>query len=76
MAETANIPVIDISADGEGRQQVAKELVEAAVSHGFIYIKDTGKDIPVESVDAAFEMVGWHLSIIHQSWPVDAGSKW
>ncbi|KAK3684923.1 hypothetical protein B0T22DRAFT_464478 [Podospora appendiculata] len=57
MAKVAKIPIIDISADSEQDQrQVAKELVEAAVEHGFIYIKNTGKDIPVEAVEAAFEL--------------------
>lgn len=57
MAKVAKIPVIDISGDGD-QTQVAKELVEAAIEHGFVYIRNTGKDIPVEAVDGAFEMVG------------------
>lgn len=56
MAKVAKIPVIDISGEGD-QTQVAKELVEAAIEHGFIYIKNTGKDIPVEAIDGAFEMV-------------------
>ncbi len=56
MAEVAKIPVIDISGDGD-QTQVAKELVEAAIEHGFVYIKNSGKDIPVKAVDGAFEMV-------------------
>jgi hypothetical protein len=56
MAEVAKIPVIDISGDGD-QTQVAKELVEAAIEHGFVYIKNTGKDIPVDAIDGAFEMV-------------------
>ncbi|KAK3327725.1 hypothetical protein B0T19DRAFT_422612 [Cercophora scortea] len=57
MAKVAKIPVIDISADSDQDQrQVAKELVEAAVEHGFIYIKNTGKDFPVEAVEGAFEL--------------------
>ncbi|KAK3308749.1 uncharacterized protein B0T15DRAFT_525153 [Chaetomium strumarium] len=54
MAETANIPVIDISGDDQAR--VAKELVAAAIEHGFVYIKNNGKDIPVQAIDEAFEM--------------------
>lgn len=58
MSNAAKIPVIDISAAGEEEQaKVAKELVEAAVEHGFVYIKNQGKDIPVESVENAFELV-------------------
>ncbi len=56
MAKVAKIPVIDISGDGD-QTQVAKELVEAAIEHGFVYIKNSGKDIPAEAVDGAFEMV-------------------
>ncbi|KAJ4407118.1 hypothetical protein N0V85_004408 [Neurospora sp. IMI 360204] len=56
MTSVAKIPVIDISDDNQDQAQVAKELVEAAIEHGFIYIKNTGKDIPVEDVDAAFEL--------------------
>ncbi|KAG7288928.1 hypothetical protein NEMBOFW57_005288 [Staphylotrichum longicolle] len=55
MTEVAKIPVIDVSGDGD-QTQVAKELVEAAIEHGFVYIKNTGKDIPAEAVDGAFEM--------------------
>lgn len=57
MAGVAKIPVIDISDDNQDQAQVAKKLVEAAIEHGFIYIKNTGKDIPVEDVDTAFELV-------------------
>lgn len=58
MSTAAKIPVIDISATGNEEQaKVAKELVEAAVEHGFVYIKNQGKDIPVESVENAFELV-------------------
>jgi isopenicillin N synthase-like dioxygenase len=56
MAKIASIPVIDISGEGD-QTQVAKDLVEAAIEHGFIYIKNLGKDIPVEAIEGAFEMV-------------------
>ncbi|KAK4104012.1 Clavaminate synthase-like protein [Parathielavia hyrcaniae] len=55
MTEIAKIPIIDISGDGD-ETQVAKDLVEAAIEHGFVYIKNPGKDIPVEAIDEAFEM--------------------
>jgi len=57
MAQAAKIPIIDIADDGGDAIQVAKELVEAAIEHGFIYIRNTGKDIPIEAVDGAFDMV-------------------
>ena len=56
MAKFANIPVVDISGEGD-QTEVAKELIEAAIEHGFVYIKNTGKDIPVKAIDGAFEMV-------------------
>lgn len=55
MAKIANIPIIDIS--GDDQAQVAKDLVEAAIEHGFVYIKNTGEDIPAEEIDGAFEIV-------------------
>lgn len=57
MAQVANIPIIDISDDGQDQAQVARDLVDAAIEHGFIYIKNTGKDIPLDAIDAAFELV-------------------
>ncbi|KAM7221139.1 hypothetical protein V8F06_003524 [Rhypophila decipiens] len=57
MAQVAKIPVIDIASENEQDQvRIAKELVEAAIEHGFIYIKNTGKDIPIEVVEEAFDL--------------------
>ena len=55
MGAAANIPVIDISSPDQAK--VAKVLVEAAVEHGFIYIKNTGSEIPVEQIDGIFDTV-------------------
>ena len=55
MANVAKIPIIDLSAPDQ--EQVARNLVEAAVEHGFVYIKNTGMDIPVDVVDTAFILV-------------------
>jgi len=56
MTVTANIPIIDLSAKVlEG--DIARRLVDAAIEHGFIYIKNTGADISVEKVASAFDMV-------------------
>lgn len=58
MASAAKIPVIDISATSPDEQlRVAKELVDAAVEHGFVYIKNTGVDISADAVDNAFTLV-------------------
>lgn len=56
MAEAASIPVIDISSPNQSK--VAKELVEAAVEHGFIYIKNTGGEVPVDQIEDIFNTVG------------------
>jgi isopenicillin N synthase-like dioxygenase len=55
MANVAQIPIIDLSAPDQ--RQVARDLVEAAVEHGFIYIKNHGKDIPIETINQSFQLV-------------------
>ncbi|OAA64627.1 2og-Fe oxygenase family protein [Niveomyces insectorum RCEF 264] len=53
----ASIPVIDLTAADDGgpaRTAVARALVEAAVEHGFVYIRNTGREIPIKAVDEAF----------------------
>lgn len=58
MESTTKIPIIDISATSDKEQgKVAKELVEAAIEHGFVYIRNRGADIPAEAVDEAFDLV-------------------
>ncbi|CZR65177.1 related to gibberellin 20-oxidase [Phialocephala subalpina] len=47
------IPVIDLSGP---EHDVAKELVDAAATYGFIYIKNLGKDIPIEAIDSIFDL--------------------
>ncbi|CAI0653030.1 unnamed protein product, partial [Colletotrichum noveboracense] len=56
MAPNANIPIIDIAAPGVDRTAIARQLVEAAVEHGFIYIRNTGKYINLGDIDAAFDL--------------------
>lgn len=57
MAPNANIPIIDIAAPGVDRTAIARQLVDAAVEHGFIYIRNTGKYINLGDIDAAFDLV-------------------
>lgn len=57
MAPQTNIPIIDISDAGGDEAQVARQLVDAAVEHGFIYIRNTGQIIGLSDVDGAFELV-------------------
>ncbi|KAH0445085.1 2og-fe oxygenase [Colletotrichum camelliae] len=56
MAPNANIPIIDIAAPGVDRTAIARQLVDAAVEHGFIYIRNTGKYIDLSDIDAAFDL--------------------
>jgi isopenicillin N synthase-like dioxygenase len=52
----AEIPVIDVSGSSP-ETQVAKEIVDAAATNGFVYIKNEGKDIPVDLINRTFELV-------------------
>ncbi|KAH8801550.1 oxidoreductase-like protein [Xylogone sp. PMI_703] len=49
------IPVIDISGSAP-EEEVAKDLVEAAATYGFVYIKNEGRDIPAEAISNIFEL--------------------
>lgn len=60
MAVSADIPIIDISGD---QSEVARQLVDAAEDHGFIYIKNLGKDIAPSNIDEAFKLVGFHKMV-------------
>ncbi|KAI1036652.1 hypothetical protein LB503_002819 [Fusarium chuoi] len=54
---TANIPIIDISAPDADQKEVAKHLVDAAEEHGFIYIRNLGRGIQAKDIDGAFDLV-------------------
>lgn len=53
MANSAEIPIIDLSGD---EVEVARQLVNAAEEHGFIYIRSLGQNISADSVDEAFKL--------------------
>ncbi|KAB8296695.1 hypothetical protein EYC80_002115 [Monilinia laxa] len=53
--DQGRIPVIDISGSIP-EDEVAKQLVDAAATFGFVYIRNLGKDIPVNAVDRTFEL--------------------
>ena len=57
MAPDAKIPVIDISDPALDEREGARQLVDAAADHGFIYIRNLGRDISVDQVDNAFDLV-------------------
>ncbi|KAG9240146.1 oxidoreductase-like protein [Calycina marina] len=52
---TMRIPVLDIAGSGTD-PTVAKAIVDAAATYGFIYIRNQGEDIPVEAINNAFEL--------------------
>lgn len=54
MSKSADIPVIDVSGN-EG--EVARQLVDAAEEHGFIYIRNVRLDITPNTIDEAFRLV-------------------
>ncbi|KAJ3564469.1 hypothetical protein NPX13_g7835 [Xylaria arbuscula] len=57
MASTAAIPIIDISGRGdEDDARVAKELVDAAAEHGFVYVRNTGQHLSFAQVEHAFDI--------------------
>ncbi|KAI4954352.1 hypothetical protein J4E91_002065 [Alternaria rosae] len=47
------IPVIDISASSE---DVARQVLDAASTHGFLYIKNDGVTIPPQDIDEMFKL--------------------
>ncbi|KAI0422067.1 hypothetical protein F5X98DRAFT_326696 [Xylaria grammica] len=56
MAKAASIPIIDISDDQGDHARIAKELVDAAAEHGFVYIRNTGRDISPAQIQQAFNI--------------------
>lgn len=63
MVATAKIPIIDISANDVSQEEIARQLVDAAEVHGFIYIRNLGVDISASDIDGAFELVSLPKSI-------------
>jgi len=53
--KTAQIPLIDLSGS-QPESQTAKDLVDAAATCGFVYIRNQGKDIPVDVIDGIFNL--------------------
>ncbi|KAK1966693.1 2OG-Fe(II) oxygenase superfamily protein [Colletotrichum sublineola] len=56
MAPKANIPIIDIASPGIDRASVARQLVDAAAEHGFIYIRSSGQYVALGDIDKAFDL--------------------
>lgn len=64
----AKIPVVDISSNDSSEAAIAQELLDAAIYNGFVYIKSTGQDIPIPTIDHIFECVrpGIHCKLVPQ----------
>ena len=37
--------------------ETARAIVNATATYGFVYVKNLGKDIPIEVIDHTFELV-------------------
>lgn len=55
--DTIELPIIDLAKDKD--EATADELVKAAATHGFIYIKNNGVEIKPSNLDGVFELVCW-----------------
>lgn len=51
----AGIPIIDIS---NPSSEVAKDVLDAASTHGFLFIKNDGVTIPPQDIASMFDLVG------------------
>jgi isopenicillin N synthase-like dioxygenase len=59
------IPIVNISVP-DSEESIADQLVHAATVHGFVYIKNLGRDIPIKDIDDAFALVGLvHLNEVY-----------
>ena len=60
--QQGQIPVIDISGSTPD-DEIAEQLVKAASTYGFVYIKNEGEDISIKVIDEMFDIV-WQSSQI------------
>lgn len=52
--ENTDIPVIDVS---NPNAEVARQILDAASTHGFLFIKNDGLTIPPQDIDDMFRLV-------------------
>jgi isopenicillin N synthase-like dioxygenase len=57
--QDSTIPVIDISNPSD---EVARQVFEAASTHGFLFIKNDGVTIPPKDIDEMFNLVCTHTA--------------
>jgi hypothetical protein len=58
--EDTDIPVINISKPSD---DVARQVLEAASTHGFLFIQNDGVTIPPEDIEDMFKLVGLRTPI-------------
>jgi hypothetical protein len=58
VAPDAGIPVIDISSPSD---DIAKQVLDAASTHGFLFIKNDGITIPPEDIADMFKLVSYFI---------------
>jgi isopenicillin N synthase-like dioxygenase len=58
----SEIPVIDISSS---TIEVAQQVLDAASTHGFLFIKNDGVTIPPKDIDDMFKLVSLTLRTIN-----------
>lgn len=57
--ENTDIPVIDVSKPSD---EVARQVLDAASTHGFLFIKNDGVTIPQQDIDDMFKLVSARIS--------------
>lgn len=67
----SSIPVIDIS---NPSTEVAHQVLEAASTHGFLFIKNDGVSIPPKDVEDMFELVSHDCHYPHSTTTVHVRS--
>lgn len=60
-AKDTTIPVIDISTQSH---DVARQVLEAASTHGFLFIKNDGVTIPPQDIDDMFKLVSQNQDLL------------
>jgi hypothetical protein len=61
--ENTDIPVIDVSAPSA---DVARQVLDAASTHGFLFIKNDGVTIPPQDIDDMFKLVSLCTQTPHE----------
>jgi len=70
-----HIPIIDVSGSLP-EAETARQLVHAAASYGFVYVRSLGKDIPVEVIDNLFDLSkSFFKSRIEEKLPYKIGTN-